>query len=210
MTTRRQGKAASAAKLGQVTTGTGKRYVRRGVSGQFVERNDAYRPLRARTAGSVRAAGGTSANATALSAGGASRHRRKPMGIGDYLALVRRFPLRPIRDEGDYDAALEVLDGLVTKDEGELTAGERDYLDTLTLLVERYEDDHHRIDPGRSSPVETLKYLMDQSGMGVADLGRLIGSQPAASMIVHGRRDLSKAHIRKLADHFKVEPGLFL
>ena len=128
----------------------------------------------------------------------------------DYLALVRRFPLRPIRDAREYDAAAEVLDRLVTKDEHDLTAGERDYLDTLTLLVERYDDEHYGTDAGPRRPAETLKYLMEQCGMGVSDLGRVLGSQPAASMVLHGRRELSKSQIRKLAEHFKVEPGLFL
>jgi HTH-type transcriptional regulator/antitoxin HigA len=137
--------------------------------------------------------------------------RRKRASIdADYLALVRRFPLRPIRGPRDYDAAADMLDGLVTKDENELTAGERDYLDTLTLLVERYDDEHYQMPLARKTPAETLKYLMEQSGMGVADLGRVIGSQPAASMVLHGRRELSKSQIRKLAGHFKVEPGLLL
>src|SRR5688500_4242355 len=171
MTARRQGKAASDAKLEQVTAG-GKRFVRR-VSGKFVQRDDVRRPLAAGTGAPARATGGTPARRAGSAAAGASRLRRKPTRISyDYLALVRRFPLRPIGAERDYDAALEVLDGLVTQDEDVLTAGERDYVATLTLLVERYEDEHYRIDPAVSSPVEALKYLMDQSGMGVADLGR--------------------------------------
>ena len=72
------------------------------------------------------------------------------------------------------------------------------------------DDEHYQMGLGRKAPAETLKYLMDQSGMGVADVGRMIGSQPAASMVRHGRREPSKSQIRKLADHFKVEPGLFL
>ena len=56
-----------------------------------------------------------------------------------YLALVRRFPLRPIRNEKDYEAASEVLDRLAVRDEQTLDAGERDYLETLEMLVEAYD-----------------------------------------------------------------------
>ena len=31
-----------------------------------------------------------------------------------------------------------------------------------------------------------------------------------ASLIVHGKRELSKTHIRRLARHFKLDPGYFL
>ena len=42
-----------------------------------------------------------------------------------YLALIRTFPLRPIRSEGELDEAMEILDTLVGKDT--LTAAEADY-----------------------------------------------------------------------------------
>jgi HTH-type transcriptional regulator/antitoxin HigA len=198
------------------------RFVRRDASGHFKERSDVSRVFRERGDGSssllsstghgARAKRDTPAGRAAPSAsGGTSGAKPKRARIeADYLALVRRFPLRPIRGPRDYDAAADMLDRLVTKDENGLTAGERDYLDTLTLLVERYDDEHYQMPLAQKTPAETLKYLMEQSGMGVADLGRVIGSQPAASMVLHGRRELSKSQIRKLADHFKVEPGLLL
>ena len=44
--------------------------------------------------------------------------------------------MRPLRCERDYDAAAAVLDNLAVRPEGSLGAGEQDYFDTLTLLVE--------------------------------------------------------------------------
>ena len=55
-----------------------------------------------------------------------------------------------------------------------------------------------------------LKYLMDQSGMRPTDLGRVLGNRGLASLILHGHRQLSKTHIRKLTEHFKVSPAVFL
>jgi antitoxin component HigA of HigAB toxin-antitoxin module len=37
-----------------------------------------------------------------------------------------------------------------------------------------------------------------------------LGNRALASLILRGQRQLSKSHIRKLADHFKVSPALFL
>jgi antitoxin component HigA of HigAB toxin-antitoxin module len=47
-------------------------------------------------------------------------------------------------------------------------------------------------------------------GMTASDLGRLLGNRALGAAILSGRRSLSKAHIKKLAGHFKVEPGLLL
>ena len=43
--------------------------------------------------------------------------------------------------------------------------------------------------------------------MTASDLGRLLGNRTLGAAILAGRRNLSKAHIKKLAEHFKVEPG---
>ena len=87
---------------------------------------------------------------------------------------------------------------------------EQDYLDALTLLIQAYDDEHFKLDARELSPVEVLKYLMDEHGMKTADLGRLLNNRGPASLILNGRRELSKAHIRILAGYFKLDPGLFL
>jgi HTH-type transcriptional regulator/antitoxin HigA len=127
-----------------------------------------------------------------------------------YLGLVRKFPLRPLRSEADYDTAVAMLDALAIRPEGSLEPGEQDYLDTLTMLVEAYDQEHNEIETRELDPLAMLKYLMEESGMRTVDLGGLLGNRGLASLILNGHRQLSKAHIRKLADHFKVSPALFL
>jgi HTH-type transcriptional regulator/antitoxin HigA len=137
--------------------------------------------------------------------------KRRPAPVSaDYLALIRRFPLHPLRDDRDYDAAVEALDNLAVRPEGSLTPGEQDYFETLTMLVQAYDEQQADLATADISPLDMLKYLMEQSGMSTADLGRLLGNRGLASSILHGRRGLSKTHIRKLASHFKVSPALFL
>ncbi len=65
------------------------------------------------------------------------------------------------------------------------------------------------MDAAQGDPLTMLKYLMQESRMTQADLGRLLGNRALASLILNGRRQLSKSHIRKLAAHFKVSPALF-
>ena len=128
----------------------------------------------------------------------------------DYLALVREFPLYPIRTGDEYDAAAAVLDRLVMKDEKELTEGEAQYLEALELLIEDYDKKHFGEPADARTPIERLKYLMDQSGVTVTQMGKILGSQPLASLILHGKRNLTLTHIRKLAEYFKVEAAYFV
>jgi antitoxin component HigA of HigAB toxin-antitoxin module len=100
-----------------------------------------------------------------------------------------------------------VLDGLVLR---KLSPGERDYLDALALMVEAYDDEHHR-PPGldRRTPLQRVRWLMESAGMTPSQLGDVIGSRPAASMFLSGTRaELSKPQIRRLG-HFKMDASFF-
>lgn len=128
-----------------------------------------------------------------------------------YLDLVRAFPLRPIRSEPELHQASEVLIRLLASTpEDEMDAGERDYLDALTLLIAHYERGRKSAKLLKLSPLELLKHLMDERKMTVGELGRVIGNQPSASLILHGKRAMSKAQIMKLAKYFAVSPALFM
>jgi HTH-type transcriptional regulator/antitoxin HigA len=127
-----------------------------------------------------------------------------------YLALVKRFPLVSIKDERHYDEAVAFLKKLAIRDEGTLDTGEAAYLDALTFFVEDYENKHHRIEARQMTPLEALKYLLEESGMKPADLGRVLGNRSLATQILKAHRELSKANIVALANHFHVGPGLFL
>lgn len=127
-----------------------------------------------------------------------------------YMELFARFPIRPLRDEEQYDAASSVLDELAVRDEGSLSPDEQDYLDALTMLVEAYDREHHRVDTSGVAPVDLLRFLMEQQDMSPSDLSRLLGSKAAASFLLNGRRAPSSAQCFTLARHFGVDPGLFL
>jgi HTH-type transcriptional regulator/antitoxin HigA len=68
--------------------------------------------------------------------------------------------------------------------------------------------------PGRWPKIkgqDVLKHLMTEHDMTGADLSRNLGGSPnLGAMILRGDRNLTVAHIRKLAAYFKVEPEVFL
>lgn len=124
-----------------------------------------------------------------------------------YAALMSHFPLRPIRDEVNYDNALEVVESLVGRTD--MTDDQTDYLDVLTDIIRKYEGQHHPVN-GRTTPLASLKNMLEERGMSASDLGRLLGNRALGSAILRGDRELSKSHIRILADHFKVSTDLFI
>jgi HTH-type transcriptional regulator / antitoxin HigA len=124
-----------------------------------------------------------------------------------YASLIAKFPLRPLHDEVDYDNALEVAESLVGLPR--LSADQADYLDVLTDIIEKYEGRHHRITAGHS-PLKALKAMVEEQGMSASDLGRLLGNRALGAALLRGDRELSKTHIRVLADHFKVSTDLFI
>ncbi len=132
----------------------------------------------------------------------------RPPGIPDrYEDLVQLLPPRPIHNEMELSKAHEMIDRLVGFT---LNAEQEDYLEALTVFVEAYEAEHWPIDTSHITPLESLKFLLEQNDMSASDLGRLLGNRSLGSAILTGRRALSKAHVLKLAERFKVDPGLFL
>jgi HTH-type transcriptional regulator/antitoxin HigA len=51
---------------------------------------------------------------------------------------------------------------------------------------------------------------MEQRGLRQADLVPIFGSRSVASNVLNGKREPSKAHIRRLAEFFHVSPEVFL
>jgi antitoxin component HigA of HigAB toxin-antitoxin module len=51
---------------------------------------------------------------------------------------------------------------------------------------------------------------MSENDMTAADLGRLLGNSGLASMILHGKRAISKTNAKILAKRFGLNVGLFI
>jgi antitoxin component HigA of HigAB toxin-antitoxin module len=75
------------------------------------------------------------------------------------------------------------------------TDGEQDYLDALSILIQRYDEEYFPM-PDDASHLENLKFLLSENKMNIVDLGNLLGNRGLASLILNRKRKLSKANIR--------------
>src|SRR5688500_18996295 len=123
---------------------------------------------------------------------------------------IRAFKLDvwPIRNEDDYDRATQVVEQLVLR--GDLTEAQQARLDIFTTLIAAWDKEHYAIDTSDLTPIMLLKSLMADHGMTASDLGRLLGNRSLGSLILSEKRSLSKANIKKLAEHFCMNPSAFL
>ena len=83
-----------------------------------------------------------------------------------------------------------------------------DEIDLLTLLVEKYDDEH--IFYEALDPIELLKSFMDDHKLIAKDLAEMLGiSKGLVSNILNYKKGLSKESIRILANRFKVTQEAF-
>ncbi len=126
----------------------------------------------------------------------------------DYLRLVNRFPVRRIRSAAEHAAASELIAELMRRGDDALSRSEADYLGALAHFVDEYE--RRNLSRTAGTPLERLRFLVEQSGLGQRGLTDLLGSESAASMLLSGRREPSKSQVRKLSRRFKLDAGYFL
>lgn len=109
--------------------------------------------------------------------------------------------IKPIKTEKDYQDALTTIEPLFDK-ELELGSPESDLLEIMTLLIEKYEDEHYHIDPPNA--IEAIKFRMEQQGLTVQDLSQAIGQTNRVYEILNGQRKLTLPMIRNLNIMFKI------
>ncbi|MBI4532332.1 MAG: helix-turn-helix transcriptional regulator [Candidatus Melainabacteria bacterium] len=130
----------------------------------------------------------------------------------EYLALIRRFPLVPIRGNQQLHEAITLMKELSTPGRlATLTNSEGDYLDVLADLILKYEKVHWKSLAATMTPSQTLNYLLDQSNISQSELARQTGTrQSHISEFLAGKRNLSQANIVRIAHFFNVSPSAFL
>ncbi len=126
-----------------------------------------------------------------------------------YNELVAIMVPRAIDDDMQMENFVEMIDNLMSRKR--LTKDQSSYMETLTQLVEAYEEEHHSIDVSDITGLDTLKYLVEQHEMRAKDLSEVLGlSVSVGSKILSGSRDLTVSHMKTLGDYFSVSPEVFL
>ena len=116
-------------------------------------------------------------------------------------------PLLSIRNEHDYDYAVERLNHLLDEIKTDEQHPLYTLLDTLGTLLHAYEEQHHPMP--ECSGADVLRFLMDEHGLSQSDLPE-VGSQGVVSDILRGKRELNMRQIRALAKRFQVSPAVFI
>ena len=111
------------------------------------------------------------------------------------MATEDNMDIRPIHTEADYEATLKEISALMESDP-ELGTPEGDRLDILVTLVQAYEAKHVPMEA--PDPVEAIKFRMEQSGLSVKDLERIIGKSNRVYEVLNRKRPLTLAMIRRL------------
>lgn len=106
---------------------------------------------------------------------------------------------RVIRNEVDYAEALRRIDELIDAKAG---TPDGDELDVWVTLVELYEESHHPVHP--PSPIEAIRFRMEQLGLRQADLAPLLGARSRVSEILGGKRTLTLNMIRALNERLGI------
>ena len=107
--------------------------------------------------------------------------------------------IRPIRNEADYDVALESIEALMGAAPG---TPEADTLEVLVTLVEAYEARRWPVDA--PDPVSMIEHVMEARGYRQKDFAALIGSPPHASEVLKRRRPLTLPMIRALSAQWEL------
>jgi HTH-type transcriptional regulator/antitoxin HigA len=114
-------------------------------------------------------------------------------------------PIKPIRNEADYELALQDIDRCLDATVG---SPERDRLEVLTVLVDDYEAKNYPIIP--PDPIAAIEFVLEQRGMSRKDLEGVIGSSGRISEVMNNQRPLTLAMIRKLVEKFDLPADVLI
>lgn len=125
-----------------------------------------------------------------------------------FLAITKHVPLRPIRTEADYDAAVASLNALLDAGAANEAHPLADLAATLGELIGDYDSTHY---PARDvAPGDMLRFLMEQHGLKQTDLAGQLGSQGVVSELLNGKRELNLRQMRALGSRFGVPVAAFV
>ena len=123
-------------------------------------------------------------------------------------------PYYHITDDEHYQEALELVESLLEEAEDSPDDPLNAVIGMLSHAIETYENKDKELAAFEKRALDQppdlamLRLLMDQHGLGTADLPE-IGSKSMVSRVLSGKRSLNKRHIQALAERFGINPGLF-
>tara|TARA_R110002049_G_C8974160_1_gene547800 strand:+ start:388 stop:774 length:387 start_codon:yes stop_codon:yes gene_type:complete len=101
--------------------------------------------------------------------------------------------IKPIRNDKDYQEALERLEEIFDAKRG---TDEGDELEILSIVIDNFESENFPI--GMPDPISAINFRMEQMGLKQKDLVDMIGFKSRVSEIMNKKRKLTLEMIRKL------------
>jgi HTH-type transcriptional regulator/antitoxin HigA len=125
--------------------------------------------------------------------------------LANPVEMIRRGAPRLIHTDEELAVYTDALFELTAK--ANLTLEEEEAVELLTVLVERYEAEHHPIPD--AEPADVLRFLLEQNGLSQRDIAPEMGSESTVSLVLSGKRKLNRDHIARLSRRFNVSPAVF-
>ncbi len=119
--------------------------------------------------------------------------------------MIRLGAPRLIRNDEELAEYTQALFALTAKTDP--ASEELEAIELMTLLVERYEQEHYPVPA--AEPADVLRYLLERNGLSQRDIAPELGSESTVSLVLSGRRKLNRDHIVALSRRFNVSPAVF-
>lgn len=96
-----------------------------------------------------------------------------------------------LKTEQEYNAACERIYTLINSTDKaiEPDSPEGEEIELLSLLVEKYEQEHYPIEA--PNPIEAIKFRMEQMNLKQSDIAPLFGGKTRVSEVLRGKRPLT-------------------
>ena len=114
--------------------------------------------------------------------------------------------IKPINTEKELKAALKRVDELF--DIVKKGTPEGNEFEILTILIEKYEDEHYPMDP--PDPIEAIKFTMEQRGMKPKDLEPIVGDKGTVTKLLNKKLPLSLTMIRNLQKSLNISADVLV
>lgn len=132
----------------------------------------------------------------------------KPYDPQTYAALLSQVLPAAITSDEENNRTIAVAEELSHKKER--SPEEERLLNLLLVLIESYESDAAAEMELGSSPLDILKFLVEENHLKQSDLVSIFGSSGTTSEVFSGKRGISRNAALKLGEKFGLDHTLFL
>ena len=120
--------------------------------------------------------------------------------------MIAKGAPRVIHNDAELEAYTKALFQLTALENP--SPSEEEAIELLTLLVERYEQEHYPIPA--ADPVAIVRFLIERQNLTQRDMIPQFGTESAVSMFLSGQRNLTLEQVRQLSARFKLPADVFI